>query len=95
MLFANQRGVNQGQFSNANLKGWASDLGLSPEPFNNCLDAAEDLPAIRDDLAVGRSAGVNVTPVFFVNGQRLVGYQRFETLSPVIDAKLIEAGYTP
>jgi protein-disulfide isomerase len=88
LLYANQRGINQGQFSTANLKQWAAGLGLGPEPFNACLDAGEDLPSIRDDLANGRSIGIVATPVFDINGERLFGPQSVETFAQVIDAKL-------
>ena len=93
LLYANQRGINQGQFSSSNLKQWAADLGLNSESFSACLDAGEDLPAIREDLATGRAAGVNATPVFVINGQRLVGPQRFDAFRQVIATKLAEAGY--
>ncbi len=76
LLFWNQRGYNQGQFSSANLKQFAVDLGLSPEPFSACLDSAEDLPSIRDDLTNGRSIGIIATPVFVINGERLVAAKR-------------------
>jgi protein-disulfide isomerase len=92
LLYWNQRGYNQGQFSSANLKQFAVDLGLSPEPFNACLDAAADISSIRSDLATGRSMGITATPVFIINGQRIAGPQSFETFAQIIDAKLAEAG---
>jgi protein-disulfide isomerase len=90
MLYWNQRGYNQGHFSSANLKQWATDLGLSQEYFDACLDAAEDIPSIRDDLTYGRSLGITATPVFDINGQRIFGPRSIEAFSRVIDAKLAE-----
>jgi|SRR5215204_2258727 len=90
-LYAHQRGINQGQFSSTNLKQWAADLGLSPEPFNACLDAGDDVPSIQEDLVNGRSKGVIATPVFDINGERLFGPQGIEAFAGIIDAKLAQA----
>jgi protein-disulfide isomerase len=92
ILYANQRGINQGRFSSANLKQWARDLGLSPEAFDACLDAGEDIPSIREDLARGRSLGITATPVFIINGQRVFGPQNVAIFTQIIESKLLEAG---
>lgn len=92
MLYANQRGYNQGQFSAANLKRYAADLGLNTDAFGACLDAAEDVGTIRSDLAAARAAGITATPLFIINGERVAGPQSVELFSEIIDAKLSEAG---
>ena len=40
-------------------------LGLSMLPFTQCLDSSKHREQIRRDAALGRSAGVTATPMFF------------------------------
>lgn len=90
-LYANQRGENQGQFAAGNLKGFAGALGLDRAAFGECLDRREDLPAIQQDLAEGRSRGVVATPTFFINGQRVAGGP-IDQFARAIDAELAKLG---
>jgi protein-disulfide isomerase len=43
---------------------------------------------IQKDIQDARSAGVNSTPTFFINGQRVVGILRLTEISKLIDAEL-------
>jgi protein-disulfide isomerase len=90
-LYANQRGENQGQFAAANLKAFAGALGLDAAAFGDCLDRKEDLAAIQQGLAEGRSRGVTATPYFLINGQRLVAGS-VEQFARAIDAELARLG---
>lgn len=87
-LYLNQRGQNLGQFSLTNLRGFAQQLGLDSGAFASCLERAEDLPLIQQDLRVGRDQGITSTPVFFINGARLAGARGVEQFARVIDAEL-------
>lgn len=87
-LFNNQRGENQGQFAAGNLKQMATVVGLNGAEFGSCLDAAADVPAIQADLATARGKGINATPSFVVNGQRLVGARDMAAFRQAIDAEL-------
>lgn len=91
-LFANQRGENRGQFSDENLRRYASELGLDAAAFGACLARGEDLPAIQQDLASARTEGITATPSFKVNGQRLVGARSVEAFAQAIDAELAKLG---
>jgi protein-disulfide isomerase len=91
-LYHNQRGENRGQFAEDNLRLFASQLGLNAAPFNDCLERAEDMPAIQQDLRTAREQGINATPVFLINGQRLAGGRSIEAFSQVIDAELARLG---
>ena len=90
-LFAHQRGENQGQFAPNNLKAFAGEVGLDTAAFGECLDRKEDLAAIQQDLAEGRSRGVTTTPSFLINGQRL-GAGSAEQFFRAIDAELAKVG---
>jgi len=91
-LFNNQRGENRGQFAVANLRQFASALGLETAAFNACLERAEDIPTIQQELATARARGVAATPSFFVNDQRLVGARGTEAFNQAIDAELARVG---
>jgi protein-disulfide isomerase len=91
-LFNNQRGENVGQFSTENLRRFAGDVGLEGGAFSACLERAEDLPAIQQDLATARAEGITATPSFKVNGQRLVGARTVDAFVQAIDAELAKLG---
>ena len=91
-LFNNQRGENRGQFAPENLKRFATDLGLERAAFESCLDRAEDIPSIQQDLATARTEGITATPSFRVNGQRRVGARTVDAFVQAIDAELARLG---
>lgn len=91
-LFNNQRGENQGHFGPANLRSYVGPLGLDAGQFGACLEQAPDTAAIQQDLQDGRQRGVNATPAFFVNGQRLAGARSIDTFAQAIDAELKKLG---
>ncbi len=41
------------------------------EAFDACLDSQENRDAIRASIAAARAAGVDATPTFFLNGERM------------------------
>jgi predicted DsbA family dithiol-disulfide isomerase len=48
------------------LKGYAKELGLDIQRFNECLDSGEGASEIRKDLQEGVEAGVRSTPTFLI-----------------------------
>lgn len=70
-LFTHQKGENQGNFSNKNLKSFASELGLNTVVFNKCLDSNKYQQAVLDETSAGSQAGVEGTPKSFIlkNGE--------------------------
>ncbi len=70
-LFTHQKGENQGNFSNKNLKSFASELGLNTTIFNKCLDSDKYKQAVLDETSAGSQAGVEGTPKSFIlkNGE--------------------------
>ncbi|MFH1972062.1 MAG: thioredoxin domain-containing protein [archaeon] len=83
LLFA-----NQGALDITSLKGYAAELGLDTESFNECLDSGEMSAEVDADLEDGIAAGVRGTPAFFVNGQLISGAQPIENFKAVIDPLL-------
>jgi protein-disulfide isomerase len=91
LLYASQRGYNSGNFSAPRLKTFGQQLGLEPAGFDSCLDQGEDLPAIQQDLAAARAAGLTATPVFLLNGQRLAAGSVAQ-FQAAIEAELARVG---
>lgn len=87
-LYANQRGENQGAFSDANLKALAATLKLDTQAFNTCLDAGQHKATVQTDTSFSQNLGVQSTPSFVVNGQPLVGGQPFDVFQKIITAGL-------
>ena len=71
-LFARQ-GSSAQAFSTAALKGYAAELGLDATTFNRCVDKKERYDLLDKVGAEGRARGVNATPTFFINGQKIRG----------------------
>ena len=91
-LFQNQRGENRGQFSAPNLRQFATTVGLDATAFDSCLERAEDLPQIQQELTEARSRGITATPSFLLNGQRLIGARGIDAFAQAIDAELARLG---
>jgi protein-disulfide isomerase len=91
-LYRHQRGENAGPFASANLKAFAAELGLDAPAFNACLDAAQDLPALRQAFQDGRAQGITATPFFVIAGQRRAGTPTVQQLSAVLDYELMKLG---
>jgi protein-disulfide isomerase len=63
--------VDVGRLSDANLKKYASDVGLDKTKFDTCLDSSLYLEKVSQQQAEAKSFGINGTPGFLVNGTPL------------------------
>lgn len=71
------------------LKGYAVQLGLDTEKFNQCLDSGQNRAKVEQSLNVAqREYAFPGTPSFLVNGRKLIGPPTFEVLKSTIDAIL-------
>lgn len=76
----------QPKFSRDELVGYARDLGLDATKFSACLDSQAKGGVVRDDMHEGDRRGVDATPTFFLNGQKVVDWTQ---LKAVLQAKLL------
>ena len=67
------------------LKAFATQLGLDPNKFNNCLVSGQNSTKVDQSTNEGHQLGFNGAPAFVVNGQKLIGPPSFETLKSIID----------
>lgn len=79
---------NQESLSLATLKQWAKDIGLNSGKFNSCLDSGKYADKVQADFREGQSLGVSGTPTVFINGEKIVGAQPYETFKAAIDKLL-------
>jgi len=70
------------------LKLFASAIGLDTTKFNECLDSQKYQPTAEKIIKEGQDAGVEGTPTFFINGQKLVGALPYEDFQKAIDKEL-------
>ena len=84
-LFARQ-GSSAQAFGPAALKAYAAELGLDATTFDRCVDRKERYSLLDKIGAEGRGRGVNATPTFFVNGQKIEGAVAYEVFKAQIDA---------
>ena len=87
-MFLNASLQDGGAFSAANLKSFASALGLDRATFDPCLDSGRFQSVVDKDASEVRSLGLTGTPTFVINGTRLVGAQPIRVIAKVIDDKL-------
>lgn len=73
LLFEKHGGENQGAFSKDNLKGFAKDLGLKTDQFDQCLDSGKYTEKVQQQTQDAHELGVQSTPSFFVNDWLVLG----------------------
>jgi len=83
LLFQNQQALDVDS-----LKGYAQQLGLDTDAFNECLDSGQYASEIQKDLTEGQSYGVTATPSFFINGRLLRGAKPFSAFQAMIEEEL-------
>ena len=79
---------NQQAMTVSDLKKYAREIGLNGGEFDSLLDSGKYASEVQKDLQDGQNAGVQGTPTFFINGQKLVGAQPFEAFQQIIEQEL-------
>lgn len=68
----------------------ADELGLDVAQFTEDLTSSETAQAVAENQQLGIDLGVYSTPVFFINGQPVVGAQPTEVFTSAVDTALAE-----
>jgi protein-disulfide isomerase len=82
-LFQNQQSLSAPAF-----EAFAREIGLDVPRFKAAMADPKVKERIEADQQLAGRVGANGTPTFFVNGERVVGAQPFESFKAVIDRKL-------
>ena len=88
LIMAHQEPENQ---TRDNLVGMARQAGLDVAAFSAALDKHTFADAVAADEKVGREIHINATPVFLVNGTKVVGALPIEHMRAAIDQALADA----
>jgi protein-disulfide isomerase len=67
---------------------------LNADALNACIVKQDD-SAIKESMKLGESLGVEATPAFFINGEKVEGALPLEYVYRMIDNALIASGQTP
>ncbi len=70
------------------LRGYAQDLGVDVNKFNECVADSATADRVTEDLEEGRTLGVNSTPSFFVGDKKVTETPFSASLKNEIDAAL-------
>lgn len=84
---------NQNQWANDSnplgiFEGYAKELKLNTGKFKEDVQSSKYANKIQGDLNDGRRIGVNSTPTFYLNGEKIVGVISLEDLKYKIDLLL-------
>ena len=84
---------NQGQiaYNNSELNDIAAELGLDQEQFAQCLGDRVHQSDVENARQAALRRGVNSTPTFFINNQRLEGNQPYSVFQQFIERELESA----
>jgi protein-disulfide isomerase len=85
--------VNPTGYGQADIKKWASEIGLNANEFNSCFDSKKYLQEIQLEYAQGLDVGVSGTPAFLVGNDQagfaiVTGAQTFDVFRSLIDSYL-------
>jgi len=72
------------------LKTMAGALELNQDDFNQCFDDRKYEDRVEEWFDQATQAGVEGTPTFFINGQKIVGHQPLSVFEEVIEQALGE-----
>lgn len=89
IVFENWKGVNEGHFSDENLKLFASSLRLDRGAFDSCFDSGKYRGKVEADLRRGEQLGVQGTPTLFLNGKMLTP-SSYEELAQLIESAIAD-----
>ena len=64
VLFENSKALGD-----SDIKGYATNMGLDMDEFNECYDSGIKESIIMEDFTEGQSRGVSGTPAFFIQGK--------------------------
>jgi protein-disulfide isomerase len=75
------------------LRAYAKQAGMSGENFVMCLQSEGNLTAVRSMYSAAKDElGVESTPTFFVNGEKVAGNIGLEKFKKILDKKLKKMG---
>ena len=93
-MFVSRAYQNQSSLVDETFKNIAAEIGLNMETFEACLTSGGKASLIKANYREGRNRGVNSTPTFFLEGEK-VEQRRYEALVKQIEELLEEKKNPP
>jgi len=87
MIFENQKSWSEVRAKGIFI-GYAEKIGLDSEQFKKDLSSKELRKKVQDDFDDGVALGVNSTPSFFLNGEKLNNIRSYEEFKDVIEGAI-------
>lgn len=88
LLYRHQGPENSGAFAIPRLETLARQAGLDLAAFRSCLKSGRYRSLVEAATAAARQRGVDATPTFFINGQKVTGALPFTEMARLLDASL-------
>ncbi len=85
LLFEGHRDWTRGRGQEEVFRGYAADIGLEAEAFEECYDDEDGEDRTRAATRAARDAEVRGTPTFFVNGRPAVGALPYDMFIQLIE----------
>jgi protein-disulfide isomerase len=83
LLYENQKSTNSGAFFDDRLLDLAREAGLDVEQFEAGYKGGEYEAVVNEDFREAQDVGIQGTPSFTINEQRLVGPQPLEAFEQI------------
>jgi protein-disulfide isomerase len=91
-LFTNQKGENQGGFSQDRLNQIAQKVpGLDFAKWTTCMDSGTQQALVKQQTQETVALKIDSTPTLDINGQRIVGAVPYDQIASAIDAAAASA----
>lgn len=90
LIFENQGEVSRAVGVEEIFAGYAEELGLDLEAYNTAFESKEVADRVSESVRNARNLGVNSTPTFFLNGQR-VNVASFNQIEDLVVTAIEEA----
>lgn len=81
-------GENDGSMNRAFFLKLAQGLNLDMPTFTSCIDSSKYANRVSQEKAVATAAGVQSTPMFFINGQEILGALPYAQFKAAIETLL-------
>jgi protein-disulfide isomerase len=87
-IFRGQNDWNAAATSNPKrvLAGYARELGLDEDAWEECFDSKKHLPRIQASIAEGNRLRVGSTPTFVINGKMITTAVTYDRLKALVDS---------
>lgn len=88
MIFENQKEWSDEGSAKAIFVKYANALGLDAIRFENDLESKEVEDKVDKDYQSGQKSGVNATPTFFINGEKIQNPRSYEEFRSIIEGAI-------